>query len=128
TRLRTAEKSMVTVPNKQMVDSILDNWSMRDFIRNEIRTLLSPLTLSEELEKTISGIEEILASKKETVHSYSVYLQEINNDSAIIMVIYFTKFPVETDHLNKLKEEITVEIRKLHEKNEIKPSSSTSVK
>jgi MscS family membrane protein len=128
TRLRTAEKSMVTVPNKQMVDSILDNWSMRDFIRNEIKTLLSPLTLSEELEKTISGIEKILASKKDTIHSYSVYLQEINNDSAIIMVIYFTKFPVETDHLNKLKEEITVEIRKLHEKNEIKPSSSTSVK
>ena len=30
TRARTAEKSMVTVPNKQMVDSILDNWSMRD--------------------------------------------------------------------------------------------------
>ncbi len=125
--MRTPEKSMVTVPNKQMVDSILDNWSMRDFIRNEIKTLLSPHTSSEDLEKAISGIEEILA-KKETVNSYSVYLQEINNDSAIIMVIYFTNFPMELDDLNKLKEEINVDIRKMQEKNEIKPSSVTSVK
>ena len=39
TRLRTPEKSLVTVPNKQMVDSILDNWSVRNLIRNEIKTL-----------------------------------------------------------------------------------------
>jgi MscS family membrane protein len=128
TRLRTPEKSLVTVPNKQMVDSILDNWSVRDLIRNEIKTLLSPHNSSEDLEKAISGIEEILSSKKETVQTYSVYLQEINNDSAVIMVIYFTKFPMEPDHLNKLKQEINIEIRKMQEKNEIKPSSTTSVK
>lgn len=128
TRLRTAEKSMVTVPNKQMVDSILDNWSMRDFIRNEIRTLLSPHTTSADLEKSISGIEEILTSKKETVQSYSVYLQEINNDSAVIMVVYFTNFSMDLDDLNKLKQEVNVDIRKMQEKNEIKPSSYTSVK
>ena len=128
TRVRTAEKSMVTVPNKQMVDSILDNWSMRDFIRNEIKTLLSPHTSAEDLEKAISGIEEILTSKKETVNSYSVYLQEINNDSAVIMVVYFTNFPMALDDQNKLKQEINLEIRKMQEKNDIKPSSSTSVK
>ena len=128
TRVRTAEKSLVTVTNKQMVDSILDNWSMRDLIRNEIKTLLSPHASSEDLEKVISEIEKILASKKETVKSYSVYLQEINNDSAVIMVIYFTKFPMELDDLNRLKQEINLEIRKMQEKNEIKPSSSTSVK
>jgi MscS family membrane protein len=128
TRLRTPEKSLITVPNKQMVDSILDNWSVRNLIRNEIKTLLSPHTSSEDLEKAISGIEEILSFKKETVKSYSVYLQEINNDSAVIMVVYFTNFPMEPDDLNKLKQEINVDIRKMQEKNEIRPSSSTSVK
>ena len=52
---------MVTVPNKQMVDSILDNWSLRDVIRNEIKTLRSPHTSSGDLEKAIAGIKEILA-------------------------------------------------------------------
>jgi MscS family membrane protein len=128
TRLRTVEKSMVTVPNKLMVDSILDNWSVRDVIRNEIKTFLSPHTSSEDLEKVIAGIKEILLSKKEIINSYSVYLQEINNDNAVIMVIYFTKFPVTTDDLNQLKENVNIAIRKLQEKHEIKPSAPTSVK
>ena len=127
TRLRTTEKSLVTVPNKQMVDSVLDNWSVRNLIRNEIRTLLSPHTTAENLEKAINEIQGILAAKKEAIQSYSVYLQEINNDSAIIMVVYFTPFPMDTDLLNKLKEEINLDIRKMQEQNEIKPSSATSV-
>jgi MscS family membrane protein len=128
TRLRTPEKSLVTVPNKQMVDSILDNWSVRNLIKNEIKTLLSPHTPSADLEKAIAGIKEILNSRKETIQSSSVYLQEINNDSAIIMVVYFINIPIEADDQNKLREEINLEIRKMQEKNEIKPSSSTSVK
>lgn len=127
TRLRTPEKSMVTVPNKQMVDSIVDNWTMRDVIRNEIRTLLSSHTTSGDLQKAVSGIEEIL-SRKQKVQSYSVYLQEINNDSAVIMVIYFVKFPAPVDELNKLKQEINLEIKKLQELHEIKPSSPGTVK
>ena len=128
TRVRTAEKSMVTVPNKQMVDSILDNWSMRDSIRNEIKTLLSPHTSSDDLEKAITGIRDILASKKNEIKSFSVYLQEITNDSAVVMVIYFTRFPMTFDNLNTLKEEINLAIKKLQEKHEIKPSSPGSVK
>ena len=128
TRVRTAEKSMVTVPNKQMVDSILDNWSERDLIRSEIRTLLSQHTSSQELEKAISGIKEILDSKKEVIQNYSVYLQEINNDSAVIMVIYFTKFPMSTDDLNRLKQEINIDVKKLQEKHEMKPSAPGTVK
>lgn len=128
TRLRTIEKSMVTVPNKQMVDSILDNWSMRDVVRNEIKTYLPPNTSSEDFEKVIDGIKEILLSKKESVESCSVYLQEINNDNAVIMVIYFTKFAMLIDDLNQLKQDINLDIRKLHEKHEIKPSAPTSVK
>jgi len=128
TRLRTAEKSMVTVPNKQMVDSILDNWSMRDVVRNEIKTFLSPHTSSEDYEKLIAGIKEILLSKKEKVQSCSVHLQEINNDNAIIMIIYFTKFSMLIDDLNQLRQDINIDIRKLQEKHEIKPSAPTSVK
>lgn len=128
TRLRTAEKSMVTVPNKQMVDSILDNWSIRDMIRSEIKTFLSPHTSSEDLEKMIKGIKEILLAKKEITQSFSVHLQEINNDNAIIVAVYFTKYPMNLDDLNQLKQEINIDIRKLQEKHEIKPSLPTSVK
>ena len=101
---------------------------MRDSIRNEIKTLLSPHTSSDDLEKAITGIRDILASKKNEIKSFSVYLQEITNDSAVVMVIYFTRFPMTFDNLNTLKEEINLAIKKLQEKHEIKPSSPGSVK
>ena len=37
TRIRTFDKSLVAVPNKQMVDNILDNWSKRHSAKNESR-------------------------------------------------------------------------------------------
>ncbi len=128
TRLRTAEKSTVTVPNKQMVDSILDNWSTRDSIRNEIKTILPAQSPSDDIEKTIAGIKEILAAKKDTVLNYSVYLQDINPDGAVIMIIYFTRYPMALDDLNALREEINIDVRKLHEKNDIKPAAGATVK
>ncbi len=128
TRIRTIEKSVLTVPNKQMVDSILDNWSMRNLVRNEIKVLVSPQSTSDDLEKSISGIKEILKAKIESLNDYSVYLQEINNDSAVISIIYFTEMSMPLDELNKLKQEINIEIKKLHEKHDIKSSVSTSVK
>ncbi len=36
TRIRTEQKSYVTVPNKQMVDSILDNLSLRSQRKNDL--------------------------------------------------------------------------------------------
>jgi len=44
------------------------------------------------------------------------------------MVVYFINSPIEADDQNKLREEINLQIRKMQEKNEIKPSSTTSVK
>jgi MscS family membrane protein len=128
TRIRTIEKSVVTVPNKQMVDSILDNWSMRNLVRNEIKVLVSPQSTSDDLEKSISGIKEILKAKNESLNDYSVYLQEINNDSAVITIIYFTKMSMPMDELNKLRQDINIEVKKLHEKHDIKSSVSTPVK
>jgi len=128
TRLRTAEKSLVTVPNKQMVDSIVDNWSMRDGIRNELKSFLPPQASSEDLEKMIAGIRQILASMHQQVVSSSVFLQEINNDNAVITVIYFTRFPTPLDDLNNLREAINLAIRKLLEYHAINPPAATSVK
>src|SRR5665647_1689169 len=126
TRIRTIEKSLVTVPNKQMVDSILDNWSSRDLVRNEIDTHLSPQTSGENLKNAVSGIKEIL-SKQEKIQSYSVYLQYINKDSALIMSVYFTPLQMPVDDLSFLKQEIYISIRKLQEKYELQPSNSSLV-
>jgi len=117
TRIRTAEKSLVTVPNKQMVDSILDNWTARDFVRNEINTQLSSHTSAANLENAVNGIKEILSREKK-IQSYTVYLQEISKDTASIVSVYFTPPGMMQDDLNFLTQEIYISIRKLQEKYE----------
>lgn len=118
TRIRTVEKSLVTVPNKQMVDSILDNWSLREVVRNEVVTQLPAGTTGENLENAISGIKEIL-TRQVKISSFTVYLQEINKDNALIMSVYFTPLLMPVDELNFLKQEIYIQVRKLQEKSEM---------
>lgn len=126
TRIRTVDKSLVTVPNKQMVDSILDNWSSRNLIRSEIKTVLSAQSTSVELQQAIGGIKEILSGKKEVV-SHTVFLQEIGNDNALISSVYFTPLKLSADEVNELKQDINLQIRKMQEAQNIKPPTSRNV-
>jgi MscS family membrane protein len=50
TRLRTTDKSYVTVPNKQMVDTIIDNVSRRSQIRGEVLLHLHLQTTPDKIE------------------------------------------------------------------------------
>ena len=120
TRIRTLEKSLVTVPNKQMVDSILDNWTARELVRNEINTQLPSNTSAENLENAVNGIKEILSVQK-TIQSYTVHLQEITKDTALIISVYFTLPGMTLDDLNFLNQEIYINIKKLQEKYEMPP-------
>lgn len=89
TRVRTTEKSYVTVPNKQMVDSILDNITLRSQIRGEINLhiqLKTPsekiLALQEAIKQHISGVREIQAS--------TVLFNDIRVQSFVLFIEFFT--------------------------------------
>lgn len=127
TRVRTAASSLVTIPNKQMVDSILDNWSERNTVRNEIKSQLPSSTSSDDIEKTIKGIENILASKKEKIVSFEVYLQEITNDGALINVVYFTPTGIPLAESNLLVQEINISLRRIQEELGIQPSVTHNI-
>src|SRR5690606_15530790 len=109
TRIRTADKSLVTVPNKQMVDSVLDNWSSRDLAKNEMRILLSADSTSEELQTAISLIKEIFASKK-NIDNFTVHLQDCTNENALVMSIYYTRLTIPPDEANDLRQQSILEI------------------
>jgi MscS family membrane protein len=57
TRVRTAEKSYVTVPNKQMVDSILDNVSLRSQIRGEINLFIDLHTPPQKIDQLLTEVK-----------------------------------------------------------------------
>lgn len=125
TRLRTTDKTLVTVPNKQMVDSILDNWSMRSQVRNEIRIEIAPQTSSEKIRTAIEEIKRIFQSRTEAENT-SVFLVEITKNAAVIIAEYFTNYALPIQQVNKLREDVNLEIKKMQERNEIRSSVANS--
>ena len=125
TRIRTADKTLVTVPNKQMVDSVVDNLSMRTHRRTEIRLELSNETTVPEIQNCITEIKKMLDVKKETFTASTVHLSEINKSGSLIMIEYFTQ-PIAIDQHNELKEEININLKKILQKNNIAMASAFS--
>jgi MscS family membrane protein len=62
TRIRTIDKTLVTVPNKQMVDSIVDNLSLRIQRRAEIKMEFTPNSLTASIETLIQAHFRIFRS------------------------------------------------------------------
>jgi len=112
TRIRTAEKTYVTVPNKQMVDSIVDNLSLRTHRRGELRLEIDLRTTTDAIVEFEEGIRKILQHKYIT--ESSVLLSDIAQQSYIISVEYFS-VAIGINEFNKMKQEINLQIMKLME-------------
>jgi MscS family membrane protein len=118
TRIRTADKTLVTVPNKQMVDSVVDNHSMRTHRRSEIKLELSPKTTAAETQQCIAEIKKLLETKKDSLETSSVYLSEISKNGLLLVIEYFTQ-PISIDLFNRVKEEVNMDLKKILEENNI---------
>jgi len=118
TRIRTADKTLVSVPNKQMVDNIVDNWSVRTERRAEIRIELSPKTPVAEIKKITTAIKQLIQNKSLLIISSTVYLKEINKTGLLITTEYFTN-PIPFDDFEELREDINFKIKTLLEENNI---------
>ena len=116
TRIRTAEKTYVTVPNKQMVDSIVDNLSLRTHRRGELRLEIDLRTTTDAIVEFEEGIRKILQHKYIT--ESSVLLSDIAQQSYIISVEYFS-VAIGINEFNKMKQEIKLQIMKLMERSPV---------
>ncbi|HMI78720.1 MAG TPA: mechanosensitive ion channel family protein [Ferruginibacter sp.] len=118
TRIRTADKTLVTVPNKQMVDSVVDNWSMRTQRRAEIKLELNPSTKLAASKNLTTEIKKYLGMKPALIASFSVYFSEINKGGLVIMIEYFTN-PIAIEEFNSIKEDFNFFLKKILEENEL---------
>jgi MscS family membrane protein len=118
TRILTGDKTIVTMPNKQMVDSIVDNWSMRTQRRAEIILELSVKTPATKAENIIAETKKILAEKEPRLFSYSVILKDISKNGMTVMAEYFTE-AIALSEFDTLKQTINLQIKKLLEDNTV---------
>lgn len=125
TRIRTNEKTLITVPNKQMVDSVVDNLSFRSFRRAEIKLEFTQKTSADILQKFMSHAKEILANKKELLSSYSVLATDLAK-SGITVTTEFFATPIPLDDFNKIKEGIMIEMMSLVQNSNIELATAQS--
>ena len=126
TRIRTDQKTSITVPNKQMVDSILDNLSLRTQRKGELRLEVGLSTPSAILDQLITGIRKIIDRKE--VENSTVLLNDITSSAFVILVDYFTG-PVTAVEFNTVKEQVNFEILKLMEELQVElAGASTDVR
>jgi MscS family membrane protein len=122
TRIRTEQKTYVTVPNKQMVDSILDNHSLRTQRKAATLLEIESKTSREQITRLISGIKEKI-SEYPQIEEHTVFLKDIQHQAFIVEAEFFTE-PIEVSAFNELKQEINIGIITLLEELDIKLTSA----
>ena len=114
TRIRTIDKTLVTVPNKQMVDSVVDNLSMRTQRRAEIKLEFSAKTLTADIEKLISDIKELLSRDPQKIEKYSAFLSDFNKNGITVTIEFFTIYCTMAE-FNAIKQSFNISVKKFTE-------------
>ena len=123
TRIRTDQKTYVTVPNKQMVDSVVDNLTLRTQRKGELRLELSLSTSAALLDELIAGIREVLAIP--AIENSNVFLNDITGSAFLVTVEYFTA-PIAMETFNATKQQVNLEVLRLLEKLKISITGSST--
>lgn len=119
TRIRTDQKTYVTVPNKQMVDSILDNLSLRTQRRAFVQLKLHADTPHDTVNQFVLRIKNYLNQRKDQVENYNVFLSDILENAFIIHVEFFAA-PIPVADFFELRQQVNLSMINLMEDMNIK--------
>jgi MscS family membrane protein len=89
TRLRTAEKTFVTLPNNMMVSSHVDNLTLRTYRRVIINITLSYDTPLNSIKKIVEDINIYIHSFPELNEENTVRFNELTDNGFQINIVYF---------------------------------------
>ena len=108
TRIRTDDKTYISVPNKQMVDSIVDNISLRTGRKGFLQLEISLATAPKQLQLISPAITKIL--EKPAIENSSVFLKETGKNAHIYEVNYYTTIEQSIADFFVLREEINLDV------------------
>ncbi len=108
TRIRTTEKTYISVPNKQMVDTIVDNISLRTQRKAELRIELDLAASATQLEAFTLAAKKIL--DKPDILSTVVFLAETGKNAHVVIIEFFTSMDQSIETFNQLRQRVNLEI------------------
>ncbi|WBA41259.1 mechanosensitive ion channel family protein [Hymenobacter canadensis] len=105
TRLRTAEKSYVTVPNKSMIDKPLDNLSLRTARRVSFTLALSHATSSQQLHRIVEEGKRLIGENPLVTKDIQMQFSALTPAAKEVTVQYFVETTNYDEYL-QVKEEL----------------------
>lgn len=115
TRIRTLEKTFVTVPNKSMIDKPLNNLSLRTFRRVHFDVNLTYDTTSAQIKAITTELQEYIDTHPQTNQDGRIRFQNLGASSKDVMILYFVEALEWNDFIN-IKEEVAYKIVEVVEK------------
>lgn len=108
TRIRTAEKTMATIPNRGMIDGVLENLSLRDSRKVNFIIGLTYETTAESVKNIISEIEAYINQRPGTVDVHASF--KSFGDSALNIEINYFITNLDFNEFLRIRQEINLEI------------------
>jgi len=124
TRIRTNEKTYISVPNKQMVDTIVDNISLRTQRKTDIQLELSLSASASHLTTLLDAIRAFLSTQK--IDSFHVYLHDTGKHAHVVLVEYFSSADNEIEDYFLLREKINMSLSELLASHKIHLAASST--
>ncbi|MFC4211817.1 mechanosensitive ion channel family protein [Pedobacter lithocola] len=116
TLIRTTEKTMATIPNKGMIDGVLENMSLRNFRRVKFSFGITYETDAETIKRIVDEIRNYIYEHQDTSDDGNAYFEGFGDSSLNIEVIYFVSLTAYNDFLS-IKQEINFKIMEIVMKN-----------
>ena len=117
TRVRTFAQALVSVPNGNLADSAILNWSKMDRRRIKMTLGLTYATTSSQMQNILKEIRELLHND-EDIHQQTIYVyfSSFNESSLDIFCYFFTK-TIKWGEYMAVRERIYLEFMRIVEEN-----------
>ncbi|MBJ6117526.1 mechanosensitive ion channel family protein [Pontibacter sp. BT310] len=126
TRIRTLEKSFVTVPNKSMIDKPLNNLTLRTFRRVQFEIPLTFDTTAAQIRAIVTELQQYINNHPQASQDGIVRFQTIGPASKNIMVLYFVESMDWTEYVD-IKEEMIYKVTEVVERHGAQYAPTQSV-
>lgn len=116
TRIRTLEKSYLTLPNKTLVNEKLDNLTLRTSYRAKLHIRLTYETTTEQIKAIVKDIQQYIDEHPKLNKNGLVRFEDFGESSLDITILYFVDTKEYAQYLT-VKEEINFKIIEIVKKN-----------
>lgn len=118
TRIRTQEKTYISVPNKQMVDSIVDNISLRSERKIEMDLQLSVQTTAQVLADFANHMRAYLKTQND-IHSATVFIAESGKQFHALHLECLVSIEINIEAFQLIRERLNLAAVEYANKNQI---------